>query len=202
MRLGCIFNHSQTVAPRKLHDRIEVGGLAKKMNRNDGLCSWRQCALERRRIHRIGPLIDIDKDRCGAAKTDRLGGCDKGAGDGDDFVPLPNPAGQQSQPERIGAIADADRMLAAAEGGKVVLKRLDKRAAGEGAGVNHLRDNVLQLGAERRVLRLEIKKRNVHANLSSPHPGAAEPGSRPRWRWPARLESRRCPLRPKRFLPL
>ena len=94
MRLRCIFNHSQTVAPRKIHDRIEVSDLAEKMNRNDGLCSRRECALERRRIHCVGALIDIDKDGCGAAKTDRLRCGDKGAGDGDDFVPLPNAAGQ------------------------------------------------------------------------------------------------------------
>ena len=56
-------------------------------------------------------------------------------------------------------------MFGATEGGKVVLKRLDKGTAGEGAGINHLRDNAIQLGAERRVLRLEIKEWNVHGNL-------------------------------------
>ena len=83
VRLAGILDHRQAVPPGDLQDRVHVGRLPEKMDREDGLGPRRDGLLDQVGVHGVGLLVDIDEDRLGPAVGDGLGGGHEGARDGD-----------------------------------------------------------------------------------------------------------------------
>ena len=70
--------------------------------------------------------------------------------------PRADPERLEREDERVGAVRDADRVRNAEEGGSLALERLHLRTEDEAAGLEHGREALLELGNERRVLRLHV----------------------------------------------
>src|SRR6476661_4330147 len=96
--------------------------------RGDGL-------LQAGRVHRISMLFDIDEHRRCTAITDGLCRSHKGAWDRNYLVPGADAQRQQSEPQRVGAVADATRIFGAAERSEFLLEFFNERATREGARI-------------------------------------------------------------------
>ena len=100
--------------------------------------------------------------------------------------PAPIPIASSDEDERIGAVRDADRVRHVEIRGRLVLEGLDLGTEDEPARLEHLGEALLQLGDQRRVLRLDVDKRDHEVRvyraggpstpLSGKRPGAARRG--------------------------
>src|SRR4029079_741546 len=160
MRLAGILDHDQPVATRGGHDRGHVGGLAVKMDRNDRLRPVRDRSLDRVPIDRERPRIDIDEHRLGTRIADGRNGCDERKGRRDDFVSPTHARREQREMQCARPGVDADAVLRLAIRGELALERRNLAAERELAAVQHPRDRLADLRANRRVLRLQIDEGN------------------------------------------
>ena len=183
------------MASRNLQDRIHVGRLAKQMNRDDRLCFRTNRALQQTRIQRVSPLVNINKHRLRAAKTDRLGRGHKGHRRGYHFIPGTDPQREQTQPERVRAVAHPDRIRGTAIGREILLEFCHEGTAGERAAVNDLSDRRHQLSADRIVMGVQVYKGYLHIISGSGASSTLSQGCPPRRCKAARLSSRHCPRR-------
>ena len=79
----------------------------------------------------------------------------------DHLVPLADPERVEREDERVRPVRDADRVLDAEVGRRLLLEGADVRAEDEPAGVEDLGDSLLQLLQQRRVLRLDVNERDL-----------------------------------------
>ncbi len=110
-------------------------------------------------VHRL--RVDVDEDRSRPAPCDRLGGRVEREGRADHLVPLADPERVEREDERVRPVRDADRVLDAEVGRRLLLEGADVRAEDEPAGVEDLGDSLLQLVQQRRVLRLDVNERDL-----------------------------------------
>src|ERR1051325_3699309 len=136
------------------------------MDRNDGLGAWRNGPLQSGRIHGVSFFVNIDEHRAGAAIADRFRSRHEGARHGDDFIAGTDIQREQGEPESVRAVADTTRETRSAKIGKLTFEMLDIAAASERTRVNYLFDGRAKLGANRLVMKPQIKKRNLHSDLS------------------------------------
>ena len=105
--------------------------------------------VERRRV-------DVGEHRRRADARDRLGGRVERERGADDLVAASDPERLEREDERVGAVRDADRVRDSEERRGLVLERLDLRPEDEAAGLEDCREALLELGDQRRVLRLHV----------------------------------------------
>ena len=88
-------------------------------------------------------------------------GVAKNVNDGaDHLVAGADPHRLEREHERVGAVGDADRVRDAEIRGRLALERLDLGTEDEAARLEHLGEALLQLGDERRILRLDVDERD------------------------------------------
>ena len=83
------------------------------------------------RIHRVGLLIDIDKDRTCTAVSNGLGRRHECVGDGDHFVARFDAGGEQRKPKRFCSAAKRDAMRRVTISSKLLFELFDERATSE-----------------------------------------------------------------------
>ena len=145
-------------------DGIHVRDLSEQVNGDDGARARRDGLFQEVGVHRVARGVDIDEHRSRPGVGDRLGGGHERAGDGDDLVPRADPQRQQAEPEGIGAVADADGVRRAAEGGELLLELRDKGAAGERSRVHDFGDRAQELLAQRRVMGAKVQEGDLHVH--------------------------------------
>src|SRR5581483_2818586 len=174
VRLRSVLDDEETVSARKFQDRVHVGRLPKKMDRNNGFGSYCERFLQLGRVHRERVFVHIDKDRSRVAKQDGFGRGNKGVWHRDHFVALGDPQGHKRQPERVGAVAHAHGILRAAIRGEFRFELLHEWSAGKGIAGDHFMDSALEFLHQRRVMFLQVEKRDFY------------------WRHVAELKNKRC----------
>ncbi len=144
-------------------ERGELGerrGPAEEVHRHDRLRPLGDARRDVVRVEVERDGIDVGEDGRRADTRDRLGGRVEGEGRADHLVAAPDAHRLEREDERVRAVGDADRMRHAEVRGRLALERLDLRAEDEPAGLEHLREPLLELGDERRVLRLDVDERD------------------------------------------
>jgi len=145
MRLGAVFDHAEVVTAREAQDRLEVGGLAVEVNREDRLGARRDRRREPGRVERERTRVNVHQHRRRAAQ---LNGHDRrhgGVRDGDDLIARPDAARSQRQVNRLGAAADADPKSHAQVSRKLALERRGFLAQNVSSFVEHSRDRLIDL---------------------------------------------------------
>ncbi len=123
------------------HDRLRPG----RDPRGDVL----RIEVERRRI-------DVGEHRRRADPRDRLGRRVERERGADDLVAASDLERLEREDERVGAVRDADRVRHSEERRGLVLERLDLRPEDEASGLEDCGEALLELGDQRRVLRLHV----------------------------------------------
>ena len=113
------------------------------------------CGIE---IHRRG--VDVREHRRRTALHDRLGRRVEGERRTDDLVAGPDAHRVEDEDERVRSVCDPDRRWDAEVLSRLALEGFDVRAKDERSGLEHLADPLLQLGNQRRVLRLDVSQRD------------------------------------------
>ena len=164
MRLTSILNHRRPVPPPQRLNCVHVRRLPEQMHRHDRLGANPNRRLKLSRVHGVGFLVDIDEYRPGAACANRFGGRHKTVGNRYDLISWPHAKRQQTQPERIGPVADTQRMPGLTKRRKFGFESGDKWPARKGAGLGHLPKRIHEFSHQRLVLRAQIQKwyLNVH----------------------------------------
>ena len=137
--------------------------------------------------------VDVGEHRRRADARDRLRRGEEREGRADHLVAGADPHRLEGEHERIGAVRDADRVLDAEIGGRLLLKSVDLRPEDEAPRLEHFGEALLQLGDERRVLRLDVDERD-HSDEHSDGSGSrtcapAVTASTPATRTPATTPS-------------
>ena len=100
--------------------------------------------------------VDVGEDRRRADPGDRLGGRVERERRADHLVAATDSHCLEREDERVRAVRDADRVRDAEVGGRLALERLDLGPEDEAAGLEDGREALLELGDQRRVLRLHV----------------------------------------------
>ncbi len=124
----------------------------------------RDAVSSRIEVQRLG--VDVGEDRSRAAAGDRLRRRVEGEGGTDDLVAGADAHRLEHEQQRIRPVGDADGVLDAEVGGRLLLEGLDVRAEDEAPVLEDIGDALLQLGKERRVLRLDVYQRDRHSRPS------------------------------------
>src|ERR1700726_4936403 len=106
MSLGRVLDDKKIMFACEFQNRVHVRCLTKKMDRNNRLRSGRESLPQLDRVHRVCALINIDKHRPSRTEGDRFRGGHEGAGHSYYLVARPDAAGQEREPERLGAAAE------------------------------------------------------------------------------------------------
>jgi hypothetical protein len=134
--LTSVLDNIQIVFTCDLKDRVHFGWLAKDVDWNNRFrpngnrihdCGW---------IHRVGVLIDIDEHRLGATIGDCLRSGDERVRDRDHLVAWSDTQRQKTQPKRLCAAANTNRVRTIAVSCEIRFESSDERTAGEGSGIN------------------------------------------------------------------
>ncbi len=105
--------------------------------------------------------VDVGEHGCRTDTRDRLGGRVERERRADDLVVAPDSERFEREHERVGSVRDADRMRDSEERGRFALERLDLGPEDEPAGLENRGEPLLELGDERRVLRLHVDEWNL-----------------------------------------
>ncbi len=122
-----------------------------------------------RRANRVGRdvagvAVDVAEDGCGAHRRDRLGGRIEGEGGHDHLVTRFDTERAGGDRDRVGAVADADRVSDAHVGTEFLLESLDLRAEDEATAVDHGADALEDHLAQRREWRFGVEQGYRHEN--------------------------------------
>src|SRR5579871_4690622 len=158
VRLAGVLDPGQLVSASDFHDGIHVGHLTKQLHWNNRFGPRSDGGFQQLRVHRVRALVHVHKDRLGPGIGDGFGGCEKRAGNSDDFIASTDSQRQKRQPNRFRTAAETDGESRSAKGGKLLLKARHKWAAREGSAIDDLLDGAENLSFERFVMRLQIKK--------------------------------------------
>ena len=171
LRLGRVFHHPGADPLGQRQQPLHRRRLPVQVNRDDGPGA---------RGHRGGHGIDVDEvavvvgavgeNRPGPGPAHRLGGRDERVGWQDALVARPDPQPAQRNLDRIGPVRHADALLHAAEVGVFTLKCGHLRAADERGAGQHLLPAGCHLPGDRRMLRLQVDKRNQIHSYPPPKP--------------------------------
>ena len=107
--------------------------------------------------------VDVGEHRRRAGARDRLGGRVERERRADDLVaryPVTDAHRLEREDERVGAVRDADRVRHAEKRGGLALERLDLGPEDEPPRLEHAPNALLELGDQRRVLRLDVDERD------------------------------------------
>ena len=155
-RLGRVLDQRQPES-RELGERRRT---AEEVHRHDRLRPRRDARGDVGGVEVEADRIDVGEDGGRAGPGDRLGGRVERERRADHLVPGADAHRLEREHERVGAVGDADRVGHAEIGGRLVLERLDLGAEDEAARLENLREALLELRDQRRVLRLDVDERN------------------------------------------
>ncbi len=124
---------------RDRRDRVEVGGLAVQMGRQDRFGPVRDRRLDPRRVEVMRRGIGFDRHRGRTRHRHRQLGRDIAVAGDDHLVPRPDPDRLQRQVQRIESVADPDCMARATISRPLRLERRDFRSADIRARCDHSR---------------------------------------------------------------
>ena len=105
--------------------------------------------------------VDLGEDGHRAAAGDRLGRREERERGADHLVARADAHRVHDEHERVGAVRDADRLGDAQVVGGLLLERGHVRAEHEPPVLQHVGEGLLELGDQRRVLRLDVNERNL-----------------------------------------
>ena len=106
--------------------------------------------------------IDVREDRRRAPPRNRLGGRIEGEGRADDLVAGTDLHRVECDDDRIGAVADPDRLRDAEKRRRFLLEGVVVRSTNELAAAEDLAEASFELGLERCVLRFDVNQRDLH----------------------------------------
>src|SRR5207248_4262514 len=175
--LAGVLNHDEIVLLRNLQDRVHVGNLAIKMDRNyrryrpatplaDQLASsiWQASSLEvipqLLRIQVVRALVDVDKLRQSARLDDGLGRGNKGMRNRKDNIAGPHACSHDRETQSIGSAAHRDRMLGLTSRRESLLELLHHRPTDEAGSLQSPMEHLGQLWLQFNVRGDEVKKGN------------------------------------------
>ena len=147
MRLTGIFNHSQIVLFCNSNNRLHISALAIEMDGQDGARARRDRGSDGDGIDQVVIKGAIDEHRLRASVGNGFGGGDEAVGNGDDLVAGADAEGPKDELEGIGAGADDDGVLGAAEFRPLALEGGDLRPEDELAVAQHSVERRIELGA-------------------------------------------------------
>ena len=122
--------------------------------------------LDLRGIHVERDRVDVGEDGCRAAARDRLGRRIERERRADHLVAGADLERVEHEHERVGAVRAADGVLRAEELGRFTLESLDLGPEDELARLRASARTLLQLGDQRRVLRLDVNVGDRHRGES------------------------------------
>ena len=102
MRLRCILNDDQMVAPRNFKYRVQIRRLPVKMNRQNGFCALGDDAFDLGHVHRVGARVNVHEYRARARINDGRNSGNEGERDRDDLIASTNARGQERQMQGAG----------------------------------------------------------------------------------------------------
>jgi len=140
-----------------LDDGLDVGGLAKDIDRDDGACAVADRGLNLAGVDVEGIFFDIGEDGFGALEDGAISGGDKTEGRSDDLVAGANAGGGEADMQAAGAAIDGDSIARASVGGDSRLEGTNLRADAEDRGAENGEDG-FNLGLGDRGL----GERNLH----------------------------------------
>ena len=152
MCLSAIFDHSQVVTLRDLHQRIHIDRMPVDVNGQNRPGACGQHTPDPCHVHRVVNGIDVDKDRRGAHLADRLERGSEGMGRRNDFIARTDSSGQQRQRKRVCPVACPDAVTNTVVRRKGLLESLYLRSQHERPGIHHALNRLIDLRLERSVL--------------------------------------------------
>ncbi len=165
VRLTGIFDHHQAVPPGDLQDGVHVSRLAVEVHRDDRFGPLGDRGFDRVRVDVEGARIDVDEHRPRPGVADRRHRRDEGERNRDDLVARTDVRGKQREVKGARAGVHADTVLRLTIGRELRFERGNLGAQGELAALQYALDRRVYLILDRRVLGLQIDKRN-HAAFS------------------------------------
>src|SRR5262249_31693375 len=147
---------------RDRQDRVHIAWLPVKMNRDQGPGARSDGGFDQIRIDIEAGVAHIHQNRTRSERGNRESRRDKGVRGHQDFVPWFDPENFESQPNRIKSAADTDHLFGSEILAEFFLEVLNLPAQDEITSGEHAGNGRLYLGSNRRVLRLQIDKWNLH----------------------------------------
>ena len=130
------------------------------MHRHDRLRALGEAALDVDGVEVERQRIDVGEHRRRMPPRDRLGRRVERERRADDLVALADAERIEGDHECVGAVGDADRLSDAEVVGGLAFESVDFRAEDEPSRLEDSCECLLQLGDQRRVLRLDVNVRN------------------------------------------
>jgi len=160
--LSAILDQLEPMLLRQVQQRLNVGGLAKQVHRQQGLGLGRDGLGHLVHVDVQGLWINVHKHRLGTDIGDRFGGCDEGERCRDHLVTRANARRQHGQMQRIGAVGAGDGVLDAQVLGRFGLEGLHIGTQDVLGCVERGRHRGLDLGLEVAVLARQVNHGNAH----------------------------------------
>lgn len=159
--LCVVLDYMELVFGGDLPDCVHVGALAVEVNRHDGFCFWGDGGLDVGRADALGFRATIhEHSRC-ACDPDRFCRGEERIRVGDDLVAGPYSESHERQPDRVGAVADADCVLGSVVTCQLSLESFKHRAHDVLAAHEHL----MNVGINFRLYVLVLSYVSVERNL-------------------------------------
>ncbi len=157
--LGGVFDDDDARADDRA-DLFDRRCLAVEVHRDDGRGPRADGSGDGVGIEQQVVLLAVGKHDGRAGAHDGLGGGHERVGREDDLVAWPDAGGPEGQLDGVGAVADADGVVGAAEGGQVALEALDLCTKHEVAPVDDPADHGKDLRPQRFMLATEVDERD------------------------------------------
>ena len=162
--LGGILQYRQP----ELADLGRGRGCAEQVDGDDRLGPGRQHRADRVGGHVTRRRIDVAEHRTRSGVDDRLGGCVERERRHHDLVVAANPERPQRDRDRVGAVADADRVAHTEVGRELLLERPDLRAEDVLAPLHDSGDPLENRGPERQQRRVGVEQPDRHQRQTLP----------------------------------
>src|SRR6266487_7198140 len=108
----------------KFQHRLHVYRMAIQMHRENGTRAGGQHSFELTPVHGIGLWINVNKNGSGSHHRNRLNGCNKSVGDGNDFITRAYSTCSKSQGQSIRSRREAYPILTSTIGCEFLLELL------------------------------------------------------------------------------
>jgi len=148
-----ILDHREPVPHAERHDRIQLAGMAREVNRNNHLRLFCDAGIEGGGVDVERVRFDIDEHRTRAAMNDDVGRRRKSNRRGDDLVARADPRGIKGEMQCGGTGVHRHAVTAAGIRGELGFKALGAWTGGEPARAQRLDDGELVFCVDERLMK-------------------------------------------------
>ena len=167
MRLAAIFDERESLAAGERREGRHIRGLAVQVHRQQRRRPARDRLLGSSRVQREPLGIDVGKHRASARHDNRdrrVRGRERRR---DDLVSGADAERAKNQRERVGAVADADRVRRAGRGRELLLECLDLGPQHEPRAIDHAPDRLADGGRLLGEVKIQEGDSNAHATSTA-----------------------------------